>query len=120
MHQQLSFFSNSSFFLVNSISESHLERALLEKCNSHLPQNGFELFLISELSKESFTQFLLNLTTKFRYFLYFISTSNPMFGRAIFKNFEIALVKRGQPQNFQKSQGWFIPKIARTKHVITG
>ena len=51
-----------------------------------------------------------------------------MFGRAIwdklneyiFENFEIAPVKRGQFQNFQKSQGWFIPKIARTKHVITG
>ena len=38
----------------------------------------------------------------------------------IFENFEIALVKRGQFQKFQKSRGWFIPKIARTKHVITG
>ena len=50
-----------------------------------------------------------------------------MFGRAIwdelperiFENFEIDRVKRGQFQNFQKSQGLFIPKIARTKHVIT-
>ena len=51
-----------------------------------------------------------------------------MFGRAIwdklpeclFEDFEIALVKWGQFQNFKKSQGWFIPKISRTKHVITG
>ena len=57
-----------------------------------------------------------------------ISTLNYMFERAIcgkfseciFENFEIARVKRGQFQNFQKSRGWFIPKIARTKHVITG
>ena len=39
---------------------------------------------------------------------------------AFFENFEMARVKREQFQNFQKSQGWFIPKIARTKHVITG
>ena len=40
-----------------------------------------------------------------------------MFGRAIwdklpectFENFEIASVKRGQFQYFQKSRGWFIP-----------
>ena len=46
-----------------------------------------------------------------------------MFGRTIwdnlpeciFESFEIARVKRGQFQNFQKSQEWFIPKIARTK-----
>ena len=38
----------------------------------------------------------------------------------IFENFEIARVKRGQFQNFQKSRGWLIPKIARTKHVVTG
>ena len=45
--------------------------------------------------------------------LYVICTSNHMFGRAIwdklneyiFENFEIAPVKRGQFQNFQKSQG---------------
>ena len=50
-----------------------------------------------------------------------------MFGRAIwyklpeciFGNFETVRVKRGQFQNFQKSWGWFIPKIARTKNVIT-
>ena len=56
------------------------------------------------------------------------STSNHMFGReiwdklleCIFENFEIAQVKRGQFQNFQKSRGWFIPKITQTKHVITG
>ena len=49
-----------------------------------------------------------------------------MFGRAIqgklpeciFKNFEIAKVKRGQFQNFQNSQVLFIPKIAQTKQVI--
>ena len=54
-----------------------------------------------------------------------ISTSNHMFGwtiwdklpKCIFENFEIAQVKRGQ---LQKSQGRFIPKIALTKHVITG
>ena len=28
-------------------------------------------------------------------------------------------VKRGQFQNLQKSRGWFILKIARTKQVIT-
>ena len=51
-----------------------------------------------------------------------------MFGRAIwdklpeciFGNFAIARVKRGQFQSFQKSPGWFIPKIAKTKHVISG
>ena len=51
-----------------------------------------------------------------------------MYGKAIwdklpeciFGNFEIARVKRGQFQNFQKSRGWFIPEIARTKDVITG
>ena len=57
-----------------------------------------------------------------------IYTSDHMFGRAIwdklpkciFENSEIALVKRGQFQNFQKSRVWFIPKIVGTKHVITG
>ena len=57
-----------------------------------------------------------------------ISTSNHMFGRAIcdklpkcnVENSTIAWVKQGQFQNFQKSRGWFIPNIARTKHVITG
>ena len=38
----------------------------------------------------------------------------------IFKNFEIARVKQGQFQIFQKSRGRFTPKIARNKHVITG
>ena len=50
-----------------------------------------------------------------------------MFGRAIweklsesiFENFEIVPVKLGQFLNFQKLRGWFIPKIAPTKHVIT-
>ena len=36
-----------------------------------------------------------------------VSTSNHMFGRAIW-------------DNFQKLRKWFIPKIAWTKHVITG
>ena len=57
-----------------------------------------------------------------------ISTSNHMFGRVIWdkllkyivENSEIAWVKQGQFQNFQKSRGWFIPNIAWTKHVITG
>ena len=57
-----------------------------------------------------------------------ISTSNHMFGRGIwvklseciFENFETAWVKGGQFQNFQKSWGWFNPKIARTKHVVSG
>ena len=57
-----------------------------------------------------------------------ISTSNSMFGRAIWDKFpkciaensEIVSVKQGQFQNFQKSWGSFLPKIARTKHVITG
>ena len=31
-----------------------------------------------------------------------------------------AFLKTLKFQNFQKSQGWFIKKIARTKHVITG
>ena len=30
--------------------------------------------------------------------------------KCIFENFEIAWVERGQSQNFQKLQGWFIPK----------
>ena len=57
-----------------------------------------------------------------------INTSNHMLGReiwnklpeCIFEKFEIARVKRGQFQNFQKSRGLFIPKIILTKHVITG
>ena len=55
-----------------------------------------------------------------------VSTSNHMLGRAIwdklpecvFENLEIARLKRVQFQIFQKSRGWFIPKIARNKHVI--
>ena len=51
-----------------------------------------------------------------------ISTSNHMFGRVIweklleciFENFEIEI------SNFSKSRGWFTPKVARTKHVVTG
>ena len=46
-----------------------------------------------------------------------VGTSNHVFGRAIwdefpeciFKNFEIARVKRGQFLNFQKQQGCFAP-----------
>ena len=38
----------------------------------------------------------------------------------IFENFEITRVKQGQIQSFQKSRGSFIPKIARTKRVVTG
>ena len=38
----------------------------------------------------------------------------------ILENFEIAWVKQAQFQNFQKQRGLFIPKIVRTKHVITG
>ena len=57
-----------------------------------------------------------------------LSTSNLLSGRAIwdklpksiFENIEVTWVKQKQFQNFQKSRGWFIPKIARTKHVITG
>ena len=40
--------------------------------------------------------------------------------KCIFDIFETVRVKRGKFQNFQKSRGWFIPKIAQTKHVITG
>ena len=51
-----------------------------------------------------------------------------MFGKAIwdklpkciFEYFETSREKRGQFQNFQKSQGLLIPKIAQTKHTITG
>ena len=32
------------------------------------------------------------------------------FPEYIFENSKIARVKRGQSQNFQKLQGWFIPK----------
>ena len=57
-----------------------------------------------------------------------IGTSNHMFGRTIcdklpkriVENSEIAWVKQGQFQNLQKSQGWFFPKTAQTKHVIIG
>ena len=57
-----------------------------------------------------------------------IGTSNHLFGRAIwnklpeciFDNIEITRVKREQFQNFQKSREWFISKIVRTKHMITG
>ena len=56
-----------------------------------------------------------------------VSTSNHMFGKAIwdklperiFENFETVRVKQGQFQNFQKSRGWFIPKVARTKNVVS-
>ena len=49
-----------------------------------------------------------------------------MFGRAIwdrfseciFENLEIVWVKQGQFQNFCKSRGLFIPKIARTKQYL--
>ena len=50
-----------------------------------------------------------------------ISTSNHMFGRTIcdklpkciVENSEIACVKQGQFQNFQKSQGWFSQKLLK-------
>ena len=56
-----------------------------------------------------------------------VSTSNHIIGRSIWdklpkcivENSEIAWVKEEQFQNFQKSRGRFIPKIARTKHLIT-
>ena len=35
--------------------------------------------------------------------------------KCIFENSEIAWVIQGHFQNIQKSQGWFIPKIAQTK-----
>ena len=35
-------------------------------------------------------------------------------------NFEIARVKQVQFQNLQKSRAWFIPKIAWSKHMVTG
>ena len=72
------FFSNSSSFSINSISESPLE-CLLEKYGLHLSQNDFELFLVSKLSKNYFLQFLFNLTTKLRCFLYFIKSSTDLF-----------------------------------------
>ena len=58
---------------------------------------------------------------------YSVSTSTHMLKRAIwdkfpvciFENFEIARVKQGQFQIFQKLRGWFIPKIPQNKHVIT-
>ena len=51
-----------------------------------------------------------------------------MYGRAtwdklpesIFENFQIARVKQGKFQNFQKSRWSFIPKITPTKQVIPG
>ena len=54
-------------------------------------------------------------------------STNHVFGKAIqdtlpeciFENFEIARLKREQFQNYQGSRGWFIPKIARTKHMVT-
>ena len=57
-----------------------------------------------------------------------ICTSNHMFGRVIWNKlptciyeiFEISQVKRRQFQNFWKSRGWFIPKNAQAKHVVTG
>ena len=62
------------------------------------------------------------------YLLYYqclqIIGSNHIFGRTIwdklpeciFERFEIARVKRGRFQIFQKSRERFISKIARTKH----
>ena len=44
-----------------------------------------------------------------------ISTSNHIFGRAIWDKLLQCIF-----ENFQKSLGWFIPKIARAKHVVTG
>ena len=57
---------------------------------------------------------------------YQISTSNHMLGRAIwdklpkciFENFEIARVKRGQFQIFQKSRRLFIPKVAQNMRLL--
>ena len=57
----------------------------------------------------------------------YISTIYHMFGReiwdklpkCIFENLLITQVNGGQFQNFQKSRGWFISKIASTKYVIT-
>ena len=40
----------------------------------------------------------------------YISTSNHMFGRAIWDKLPERIF-----ENFQKLRGWFIPKIARTK-----
>ena len=56
-----------------------------------------------------------------------LSSSNLISGRAIsdklpkciFENIKVATVKQGPFQNFQKPCGWFIPKISRTKHVMT-
>ena len=39
---------------------------------------------------------------------------------SIFENFQIARVKQGKFQNFQKSLWSFIPKITPTKQVIPG
>ena len=55
-----------------------------------------------------------------------VSTSNYMSGRAIwdkmpeyiFENFWNCPSKMKQFQNFQKSQGWFIPKIAWTNYWL--
>ena len=59
--------------------------------------------------------------------LYWFETSNRMLGReiwymlpkCIFESFEIARVKLGQFQNLKKSPEWSIPKVARTKHVVS-
>ena len=56
-----------------------------------------------------------------------ISASYHMFGKAIwdklrkciFEYFESARVKQELFENFQKSRGWFIPKIAQSKYLLT-
>ena len=47
-----------------------------------------------------------------------ISNSNHMFGKAIWGKLPESILENYE--NFQKSRGSFIPKIARIKHAVTG
>ena len=109
-------------------SQNHCQRSSLSRISDTL-RAGFEPAQSLSLGLVEWSCEVMITTTPRRYTLvYFISTSNHMFGRAIWDklreyicgNFEKAGVKPGKFQNFQKLGGWFIPKIARTKHVITG
>ena len=56
---------------------------------------------------------------KLFHFEHTLRTRNCMFGKVIWNKLPECIFTR-VIQNFEKSQGWFIPKIAQTKHVVTG
>ena len=95
----------------------------------NIPECASPLTRFFHLLTEATIYFLLRENTgQLKCLLQHICASNHKFRKAfwdkfpecISENFEIARVKQVQFQDFQKSQGWFIPKTDRTKHVLTG